>query len=221
MTDILKELPFWSALTDGEKSICERNSVISRYDAGTFLLGDCTADRCLGMIHIISGEIRAYTVSDEGREITLFRLSPGEDCVLSASCVLSQISFDTQLFVTADSEVLIIPSAVYHKLMDTNIHVRCFSFELITKRFSEVMQVMQQLLFYSFDKRLAGFLLSEYDRTDEKEIRMTQAEIAVATNSAREVVARMLKRFVSDGFIESRRGIILLKNIEALRNISE
>ncbi len=219
MKDFTKNLPFWNKLSAQEQSLCEMSAVINHYGAGTYLLGGCENQSCLGLIHILSGEIRAFVLSEEGREITLFRLKSGDTCVLSASCVLSQITFETQLCVTNDAEVLILPSAVFSKLMESNIYVRCYTYELATERFSTVMWVMQQIIFYGFDKRLAHFFLAEHKRTGQKEIRMTQEEIAESTNSAREVVARMLRQFASDGLIESKRGVVILKDLEGLEKI--
>ncbi len=219
LKDELALLPFWDNLTKDEKDLCEMSALIHHYDAGSYMSSDCGSRRCLGMLRVISGEIRVFILSEEGREITLFRLNAGDNCVLSAACVLSQITFEPQLYVTKDAELLVIPSGIYGKLMETNLNVRCFSYELATERFSTVMWVLQQILFFGFDKRLAEFLLSEYGRTKSTEIHMTQEEIAVATNSAREVVARMIKQFVSDGLIESRRGVIILKDIPGLRAI--
>jgi len=219
MQEALKGLPFWNELSEDEKTLCETGAVIHVYNAGSYLLGGCGGQSCLGMIHVLSGEVRACIISEEGREITLFRIGAGENCVLSAACVLSQITFETQLYVTQEARILIIPSAVYGSLTDSNIRVRLFTYELATERFSTVMWVMQQIIFYGFDKRLAGFLLSEYQRTGSAEIRMTQEEMAAATNSAREVVARMIKQFVSDRLVESRRGVILLKDIKGLEKL--
>ncbi len=219
MKDFTKNLPFWNKLSAQEQSHCEMSAVINHYEAGTYLLGGCENQSYLGLIHILSGELRAFVLSEEGREITLFRLKAGDTCVLSASCVLSQITFETQLCVTNDAEVLILPSAVFSKLMESNIYVRCYTYELATERFSTVMWVMQQIIFYGFDKRLAHFFLTEYKRTGQREIRMTQEEIAESTNSAREVVARMLRQFASDGLIESKRGVVKLKDIEGLEKI--
>jgi len=219
MSEALTELPFWNNLSEEEKNLCEMSAVIDEYDAGSYILGNCEGRSCLGMLHILSGGLRAYIVSEEGREITLFRLGEGENCVLSASCVLSQITFETQLYVTKDTRILVLPSAAYGKLMESNIHVRCFTYELATERFSTVMWVMHQILFYGFDRRLADFFLAEYRRTGKTEIRMTQEEIATATNSAREVVARMLHRFAADGLLETGRGVIVLKDLQGLRDI--
>ena len=94
-------------------------------------------------------------------------------------------------------------------------------YELATARFSNVMWTMQQILFFRFDQRLSSFLLQEYQRTKDPVIHMTQEQIAQNVNSAREVVARMLRQFVSEGILEIRRGVIEIKDIEALEALTE
>ena len=217
---LLEKLPYWDSLDDGEKKAVMNTAVVNHYGKGSVLHGNSDEGfSCLGMIYMISGELRAYILSEEGREITLFRLCEGDSCVLSASCVISQIDFETMLTATTEADILIIPTAVFGKLTRENIHVRCFMYELATERFSTVMWVMQQILFNRFDQRLAAFLLSKYRRSGIPEIRMTQEEIAQHINSAREVVARMLKQFALDGFVDNRRGSIVLKDIQGLEKI--
>ena len=220
MDELLEKLPYWSTLNDTEKREVRDSAIVNHYESGNTLHGNCDKGiSCLGMIYVISGQLRAYILSEEGREITLFRLREGDCCVLSASCIISQIDFDTMLTATEDSDVLIVPTAVFGMLTNENIHVRCFMYELATERFSTVMWVMQQILFNRFDQRLATFLLSEYRRTGVPTIRMTQEQIAQNVNSAREVVARMLKQFALDGLIENQRGIIILKDIDGLEKL--
>lgn len=210
-------LPYWSSLDKEQKDYIRQNTSLRHYDSGALIHG--CGNACLGMIYLLSGGIRVYLLSEEGREITLFRMQKGDPCVLSASCVISQITFDTHMVVEKDCDLLVVNSAAYKRLTDENVYVRCFTYELMTERFSTVMWAMQAILFEKFDRRLAAFLLSEYDRTGSPQIRMTHEQIARHISSAREVVARMLKRFVSDGLVEIRRGSILLKDVDGLRNI--
>ena len=212
MENILNKLPFWTSLTEQEKEILRKSAVIRRYERGSFIH---SSDRdCLGMLFIISGEIRTYILSDEGREITLFRLYPNDLCVLSASCVISQISFDTQMTARQDTEVLIIPPNITALLKEQNISVRCFLYEQATERFSEVMWAMQQILFKGLDQRLAAFLVEECERTNSNTVRMTHEQIARNISSAREAVARMLKQFTQDGLVELKRGEIIIKDTD-------
>lgn len=217
MENILNKLPFWTSLTEQEKEILRKSAVIRRYEKGLFIH---SSDRdCLGMLFIISGEIRTYILSDEGREITLFRLYPNDLCVLSASCVISQISFDTQMTARQDTEVLIIPPNITALLKEQNISVRCFLYEQATERFSEVMWAMQQILFKGLDQRLAAFLVEECERTNSNAVRMTHEQIARNISSAREAVARMLKQFTQDGLVELKRGEIIIKDTDGLKRL--
>jgi cAMP-binding proteins-catabolite gene activator and regulatory subunit of cAMP-dependent protein kinases len=217
MENILNKLPFWTSLTEQEKEILRKSAVIRRYEKGSFIH---SSDRdCLGMLFILSGEIRTYILSDEGREITLFRLYPNDLCVLSASCVISQISFDTQMTARQDTEVLIIPPNITALLKEQNISVRCFLYEQATERFSEVMWAMQQILFKGLDQRLAAFLVEECERTNSNTVRMTHEQIARNISSAREAVARMLKQFTQDGLVELKRGEIIIKDTDGLKRL--
>ena len=217
MENILNKLPFWASLTEQEKEILRKSAVIRRYEKGSFIH---SSDRdCLGMLFILSGEIRTYIPSDEGREITLFRLYPNDLCVLSASCVISQISFDTQMTARQDTEVLIIPPNITALLKEQNISVRCFLYEQATERFSEVMWAMQQILFKGLDQRLAAFLVEECERTNSNTVRMTHEQIARNISSAREAVARMLKQFTQDGLVELKRGEIIIKDTDGLKRL--
>ena len=217
MENILNKLPFWTSLTEQEKEILSKSAVIRHYEKGSFIH---SSDRdCLGMLFILSGEIRTYILSDEGREITLFRLYPNDLCVLSASCVISQISFDTQMTARQNTEVLIIPPNITALLKEQNISVRCFLYEQATERFSEVMWAMQQILFKGLDQRLAAFLVEECERTNSNAVRMTHEQIAQNISSAREAVARMLKQFTQDGLVELKRGEIIIKDTDGLKRL--
>lgn len=210
----LIKLPFWNNLTDREKELVKSNSSLQKYTKGQLIYNSGTS--CSGLTMVLNGELRISIISDEGREITLYRLYKNELCALSASCILNQITFDTHTTVSEECTVLIINAQTFEKLINQNIYVRCYMYELLSERFSSVMWTMQMILFKGYDRRLASFLLSEYERTGLKTIQMTHEQIAQYTNSAREVVARMLKRFANDGLVEYKRGRITLKDIAAL-----
>lgn len=219
MMDSLSRLPFWGALTEQERDIVQKSAFLRRYEKGAQVHSG--GQECLGLLLVLSGEIRTYLLSGEGREITLFRLYPGDVCVLSASCVLSQISFDTQLTAQQDTQVLVIPASVVALLRDTNLAARCYLYELATQRFSDVMWAMQQLLFRQLDQRLAAFLLAEYRRTGSPTVAMTHEQLAQQISSAREAVARILKQFAEDGLVELKRGAITLLNPAGLESLQQ
>lgn len=215
MESVLERLPFWKLLTDSEKELVRQNAVIRLYKKGTRVYS--SERECLGMLFVMQGEMRTYLLSEEGREVTLFRIYPNDLCVLSASCVISQISFDTQMSAQKDTEALIIPPNIVLFLKEKNLSVRCFLYELATKRFSDVMWAMQQILFKRLDQRLALFLMQESQRLGTDTIHMTHEQIAQQISSAREAVARMLKQFSEDGLVELKRGAIRLLDQKGLK----
>lgn len=215
--DDVKKLSYWNSLSEEEKAVLMRGTTGRSYQKNEYIHG--FSDACLGMVYVCRGSIRVYTISEEGREVTLFHISEGECCIMSASCVITGISLDVQLLAEEETEIMAVHSGTVQKLMDSNIYVKCFAYELAVKRFSSVVWVMQEILFARFDVRMARFLLSVYEKTGKLNIQMTQEAIATEVNSAREVVARMLKQFASDNLIELKRGTIVLKNIDGLKKI--
>ncbi|MBE7016333.1 MAG: Crp/Fnr family transcriptional regulator [Ruminococcaceae bacterium] len=200
--------PFWNKLSESDKDFICNNSVALTYPKGT-LIHD--GNECSGVIFVRSGCIRVYMMSDEGKEITLYRLHRGEVCMLSASCVISAITFDVGIDAEEDSECYIINSTAFMKISEDNPDIKIFTLETAVNRFSDVMWVMQQILFMSMDKRLAIFLWDESARISDDTIYLTHEQIAKYIGSAREVVSRMLKYFANEGIVElSRKGVKII-----------
>ena len=213
----LPNLPFWANLSSEEKAIVSQRALTKRFNKDQIVSSNSSA--CLGIILILSGGIRVSLISDEGREITLYRAHAGEFCVSTASCVIHQLTFETIVTAEDDTTVLVIPSSITARLMESNIHVRAFIFERETERYSQTIWAIQQMLFKKFDQRLASYFIDVYKNSSSTEIKKTQEEIARDVNSAREVVARMLKDFAAKEFVEIKRGKILLKNIDGLKKL--
>ena len=210
-------LPFWNLLTDREKEILKDNTIERTYTKGSIVFDNSSS--CLGLLNVISGQVRAYLVSDEGKEVTIFKLEDNDLCVLSASCIIKQITFDTQLVANEDTKVLIVPSNIIEDLAYMNIELRCYLYEKALARFSDVMWNMQELLFKGLDSRIANYLINQYERTDSTIIKVTHEEIANDINSAREAVTRILKLFVQYGLIKLQKGSIELVDVDALYDI--
>lgn len=216
-TIFCKSLPYWEHLSEEEKKhVCE-SAIVKAVLANEIITS--SESECMGMVYILEGEIRVSMISDMGREITLFRVEKGDSCVTTAACVIRQLTFDTIVMANKDSKLLVVPATVFAKLSNENIHVKAYMYEKETERFSTSMWVMQQILFKKFDVRLAEYLLAEYKKNNNPIIKQTQEEIARNVNSAREVVARMLRQFSSDGLISVKRGSIVLDRIEELEEI--
>lgn len=209
--------PFWNEISEREKDFICNHSTDIVYKKGT-TIHDST--ECSGVIFVQSGCLRVYMMSDEGKDITLYRLYKGDMCMLSASCVLSSITFDVLIDAEEDSECYVIDGPAFMKISNDNPKVKIFSLETAVSRFSDVMWVMQQILFMSMDKRLAIFLLDESSRTGSDFIALTHEQIAKYIGSAREVVSRMLKYFVNEGIVKSSRKGITIIDKQRLRALT-
>ena len=210
--------PFWDGLSEWDQNTFIHSSQTVKFPRGANVHdgGECT-----GVILIKSGSLRLYLLSDEGKEVTLYRLFPGEMCIFSASCVLDNITFDVFIDAEEDSECVVVGGCAYEGVWQKSDAVKIFTYETALSRFSDVMWVMQQILFMSMDKRLAIFLLDEISKTGGDSIKLTHEQIAKYMGSAREVVTRMLKYFVSEGIITASRseGIKILDK-KRLRNMA-
>ncbi len=200
--------PFWDKISAEDKTAVCENTVFVKYSKGTTIHD---GNECLGMVFVRSGCLRVYIMSEEGKDITLYRLHPGEMCMLAASCVLQSITFDVFIDAEEDSECCVVNGCAFSQVTDNNPDVKIFMLEMAVSRFSDVMWVMQQILFMSMDKRLAIFLYEESSRIKSDTINLTHEQIARYIGSAREVVSRMLKYFSNEGIVESsRKGIKIL-----------
>ncbi len=207
--------PFWDKLTgDQQQKLC-RAANPAHFQRGENIHG--IGGGCTGVLIVESGCLRVYLMSEEGREITLYRLYAGEVCILSASCAMRQITFDVFVDAEEDSAVQIISGCVFAEVTNANIYAENFALRSTAESFSAAMWVMQQILFMSFDKRLAIFLLDESAKTGSPVLRLTHDQIARYMGSAREVVSRMLRYFTSEGIIRQSRGTIEILDKKRLR----
>ena len=203
LTELLrKTFPFWDKMSETDKEVFINSSYELSFLKGTNIHN---GNECTGLIIVKTGFLRLYILSDEGKEITLYRLYPGDMCVLSASCVLSAVTFDVFVDSEENSECIVIGGCAYEALSNKIPEAKIFALEGAVASFSEIMWVMQQILFMSMDKRLAIFLLDEISKTGSDTVKLTHEQIAKYMGSAREVVSRMLKYFASEGIVSSSR----------------
>lgn len=212
---IEKALPFWSKLDKGDKKFLLNHIFPVEYEKGRPIHSGSMD--CIGVLLIRKGDIRVYMLSDEGKEVTLYRLSDGDICILSASCILDNITFDVYIDAESACDLLVIESKYYQQLCHKNIYAENYSQKLVIDRFSDVMWAMEQILFMSFDKRLAIFLSDEAARTGSDVIELTHEQIAKYVGSAREVVSRMLKYFQGEGIVELSRGGVKIADKKKLK----
>lgn len=210
----LSALPFWGALTAHEQETMQSCAQIRSYARDELIYSK--EQECLGLIRVLSGSVRTFMLSAEGREVRLYRVDEKDTDVLSASCVMNQITFETQMVADADCTLLIVPAVCLKNFKESNLHVRCFLFEKLGERFSDVMLKMQAILFTRLDQRIAQALLSRGSTT----VRITHEQLAGEINSTREAVSRILKDMERQSLIRLGRGQITLSDPDALRMLA-
>ena len=207
--------PFWEQLNSEEQNMISASILPQKMKKGDILHRGC--GECSGIVHVAKGQLRVYIVSEEGREVTLYRLHQGELCVLSASCLMDAIVFDVMIEAVQETELVVLPSPALSAIMDSNPMVELSLYKRVVENFSEVMWTMQQILFMGADKRVAHFLWDEMAKTGDMIIRLTHEEVARFIGSAREVVTKVLKYFVEEEVVSLSRGKIEIIDKAKLR----
>ena len=212
-------LPFWSKLTEEQKQRIANVIEFRQIKKGTHI-HDSSAD-CLGLVVVRSGQLRAYILSEDGREITISRLTQYDVSLLSASCVMPDMQFNVMIEAEKDSEFWSIPACLFKNLVDESLAVSNYSRNLLSGNFSELMWLMEQIMWKSIDKRLAAFLLEEAQLEETNQLKITHEKIANHMGTAREVVTRMLRYFQSEGMVNLTRGTVEIVDEKRLEKLQE
>ena len=216
--DFSEYLPFWNKLTEEQKQRIA-NVIEFRQIKKDTHIHDSSAD-CLGLVMVKSGQLRAYILSEDGREITISRLFEYDVSLLSASCVLPDLQFNVMIEAEKDTEFWSIPACLFKDLMDESLAVANYARSLLSGNFSELMWLMEQIMWKSFDNRLAAFLLEEATIEGSQSLKITHEKIANHMGTAREVVTRMLRYFQGEGMVELSRGTITLTDVPKLETLA-
>lgn len=217
--DISAYLPFWKDLTPQQQQTLKDQAALRQFPKGAMVHGG--GGNCAGLILPTAGQLRVYLLTEEGKELTLYRLFPRDMCLFSASCIMRGIQFDVLVSAERDTEAFHIPAAVYEELLRTSAAVANYTNELMATRFSDVMWLMDQILSKKMDSRLAAFLLDESRLEDSDALPLTHDQIARHLGTAREVVTRMLKYFQTEGLVRLSRGGVELTAPEALEELAK
>ena len=216
--DFANYFPIWEKMTASQQERLVSVTEFQKVKKGT-VLHDGSPD-CLGMLLVKSGQLRAYLLSEEGREVTICRFFEMDICLFSASCVMPNMQYDIFIEAEKDTELWVIPACLYQNLMDESLAISNYSHNLITNHFSDVMWLMEQIMWKSFDKRLAQFLIEESALEDAMSLKITPEKIANHMGTAREVVTRMLRYFQGEGMVRLTRGTVELTDEKALSKLA-
>ena len=211
--------PVWDKLTPPQQQTLLESAVLRTVPKGA-VVHNGAAD-CIGFLLVRTGQLRVYILSDEGREVTLYRLFPRDLCLLSASCILRGLQYDVTIEAEKDTQFWQIPAQRYKELMETSAPVANYTNEVMAGRFSDVMWLIEQILWKSFDKRLAAFLLEESALEGSTTLKTTHETIGHHLGSPREVVTRMLRYFQDEGLVKLSRGTVELLDTARLQALGE
>ena len=215
---IANYFPIWDKLTLEQQDRIAELADFRNVPAGKVLHDG--SPNCLGLVLVRSGQLRAYMLSEEGREVTISRFFEMDICLFSASCVMPDLQVDVMITAEKDSEVWVIPACLFQNLMGESIALSNYARELTMGHFSELMWLMEQIMWKSFDKRLAAFLLEESAVEGQDVLQLTHEKIANHMGTAREVVTRMLRYFQSEGMVKLTRGTVELTDKKRLQKLA-
>lgn len=212
-------LPVWDQLEPAQKERILSGRISRHIPKGT-IIHNGSSD-CTGLLLIRSGQLRAYMLSEEGREITLYRLFDRDMCLFSATCMMRSLQFDITISAEKDTDLWIIPAEIYQSILAESAPAANYTNELMAARFTDVMWLIEQILWKSLDKRVAAFLLEEAAIEDSSILTITHETIANHLGSHREVITRMLRYFQGEGMVQLSRGRVTILDAERLRILQE
>ena len=211
--------PVWKKLNEVHREKLLGSLVARTVKKGTVIHNG--GDDCTGLLLVKSGQLRAYILSDEGRQITIYRLFDRDMCLFSASCMMRSIQFDITIESEKDTDLWIIPVEVYQSIMTESAPLANYTNEIMASRFSDVMWLIEQIMWKSLDKRIAAFLLEEVSIEGTDTLKITHEIIANHLGSPREVITRMLKYFQNEGMVRLSRGTVEITDAEKLEDVCE
>lgn len=219
MQTLSEYFPFWNKLSESDRRALEgaaRQAKLSAYErAGK------GGDSCVGLLAVQSGRLRVYTVTEAGKELTLYRLFEGDICLLSASCMFHSLQFSVRVEAEEPTQVIVLPSDAFHGVAEHSAPAANYVNELMASRFSEVMWKVEEILGKKMDSRLAGLLLEEAALSDGRTVTVTHERLAAHLGSAREVVTRLLKYLQDEGMVTLSRGKVEIADEVRLNRLAQ
>ena len=217
-SDFASYFAVWNQLTPSQQEHLLQTTVFQQVKKGTILHGG--QEDCLGLILVCRGQLRAYLLSEEGREVTICRFFDRDVCLFTAACVLPNMMFDVFIEAEKDTELWVVPACLFQNLSQESLPIANYSRDLITHHFSQLMWLMEQIMWKSFDKRLAKFLVEESAVENTHALKITHEKIANHMGTAREVVTRMLRYFQEEGMLRLTRGTVELLDLPRLKRLA-
>jgi len=167
---------------------------------------------------ILKGSVRIHKVSQQGREVTLYRVQDGQSCVLMMASILGEIAYEASASIEGETEILLIPVPLFRRWIDTYQPLKQFVFKQIIQKVTTVMDLLENIAFKSISYRIADFLLKQSSENDAI-IKITHEQLAIELGTAREVISRALKDFTNQNILVSRRGYLQILDRNLLHQV--
>lgn len=204
--------PVLDALSPAVRARLQASARWLRMPAGTLLFDDRQA--CEGFPFVVEGSVRVAKCAPSGRELPLYRVSPGETCIISSSCLLGHEDYNARGVTESDTLLMLLPKAVFDELLGEPAF-RDFVFHLFADRIADLMQLIDEVAFRKLDQRLAALLLGKGHT-----LRVTHQHLADELGSVREIVSRLLKGFADQGMVRLSREQIEILDAPGLRRLA-
>lgn len=171
---------------------------------------------CPGLLLLEDGSVRVSRASPDGRELLLYRVLPGETCVLTVSCLLGRGHYPARGVAEAEVRGLLLPTPLFERLLDTEPAFRDFVFRTFSERIGGLLELATAVAFDRLDRRLATALLARVERTGSIDLAVTHQALADELGTVRERVSRLLEGFEAAGAVELGRGHVVVRDKDAL-----
>ena len=216
---ILDAFGFVRDAPDSLREELERDAKHVSLRAGTYYFH--TGDPCKGVALLGKGSIRVFKTGENGREITLYHVFPGESCLLTLNSVMNGAPYPAEAFVEEDVEAALVPVPLFRSWVERDPSLRRFVFGVMSERLTKLMSLVDEITFGRLEQRLGDFLLDQFRKNQSRDLTltMTHEHIASQLGSAREVISRLLKEFERRGILQLGRGRLTLQREELLREL--
>lgn len=211
---LLQHYPMLRELPAAELDALLSTANVMQLPAGTTVFDE--DQPCMGFPLLLSGSLRVIKAAPNGRELQLYRVVPGESCILTSSCLLGHTRYQARGIVEHPLEMVLLPAAAFHSLLGKHEPFRSYVFNLFSDRLTDLMQLVSAVAFQKLDQRLAALLVSK-----PSPIHTTHQALADELGSAREMVSRLLKGFAEQGWVRLGREQIDVIDAAALKRFSE
>ena len=213
-TRLLQFYPALATLPAAELDTLLANAMVMVIPDGTVIFDE--DQPCQGFPLLVSGSIRVLKASPNGRELQLYRVSPGESCILTSSCLLGHTRYHARGIAESALEMVLLPAPSFHSLLGKHEAFRNYVFHLFSDRLTDLMQLVSAVAFQKLDQRLAVLLIAR-----PSPLHTTHQALADELGSAREMVSRLLKGFAEQGWVKLAREQIEVTDKTALKRFAE